>query len=50
MATVTISTVILPRKPQGAFRNEPFTDFSRHENAHAMREALVRVGDLLGNE
>jgi len=50
MATVTIPTVILPRKPQGAFRNEPFTDFSRHEHAHAMREALVRVGDLLGNE
>jgi 1-pyrroline-5-carboxylate dehydrogenase len=50
MATFATSTVILPRAPQGAFRNEPFTDFSRHENAHAMREALTRVGDLLGHE
>ncbi len=50
MATVETSTVILPRKPQGAFRNEPFTDFSEHANAHAMRGALERVGDLLGHE
>jgi 1-pyrroline-5-carboxylate dehydrogenase len=50
MATTETATVILPRKPQGAFRNEPFTDFSRHENAHAMREALTRVGDQLGHE
>jgi 1-pyrroline-5-carboxylate dehydrogenase len=50
MATTEISTVIHPRTPQGEFRNEPFTDFSRHENAHAMREALVRVGEMLGHE
>ena len=50
MATATISTVILPRSPQGEFRNEPFVDFSKHENAHAMREALTAVGDLLGHE
>jgi 1-pyrroline-5-carboxylate dehydrogenase len=50
MATAAISTVILPRSPEGEFRNEPFTDFSRHENAHAMKEALERVGDLLGHE
>lgn len=50
MATATISTVILPRSPQGEFRNEPFVDFSKHENAHAMREALTTVGDLLGHE
>jgi 1-pyrroline-5-carboxylate dehydrogenase len=50
MATVATSTVILQRKPQGAFRNEPFTNFARHENSHAMREALTRVGDLLGHE
>ncbi len=48
MATVT--SVILPRSPKGEFRNEPFTDFSRSENAHAMRQALDRVGDLLGHE
>jgi 1-pyrroline-5-carboxylate dehydrogenase len=50
MATAETSTVILPKAPHGAFRNEPFTDFSSHENAHAMREALTRVGDQLGHE
>ncbi len=50
MATAEISTVILPRSPQGEFRNEPFVDFSKHENAHSMRESLERVGDLLGHE
>ena len=50
MAATEVSTVILPRAPQGEFRNEPFTDYSRHENAHAMREALQRVGDMLGHE
>jgi len=50
MATTEISTVILPRTPQGEFRNEPFTDFSQYENAHAMRQALTRVGDMLGHE
>lgn len=50
MATIEISTVILPRAPQGEFRNEPFADFSKHENAQAMREALTRVGDMLGHE
>jgi 1-pyrroline-5-carboxylate dehydrogenase len=48
MATPAISTVILPRTPQGEFRNEPFTDFSKH--AHAMKDALTRVGDMLGHE
>jgi 1-pyrroline-5-carboxylate dehydrogenase len=50
MATITIPTVILPRTPIGEFRNEPFTDFKKPENAHAMREALTRVGDMLGRE
>jgi 1-pyrroline-5-carboxylate dehydrogenase len=50
MATAEISTVILPRSPKGEFRNEPFTDFSKHENAQAMKEALVYVGDRLGHE
>ena len=50
MATLEQPTVILPRAPQGAFRNEPFTDFSQHHNAHAMKEALTRVGDQLGHE
>ncbi|HEX3436645.1 MAG TPA: L-glutamate gamma-semialdehyde dehydrogenase [Pseudacidobacterium sp.] len=50
MATAEISTVILPRSPQGEFRNEPFTDFSKHENAQAMKDALLRVGNMLGHE
>ncbi|MGH9588066.1 MAG: aldehyde dehydrogenase family protein, partial [Acidobacteriaceae bacterium] len=50
MATTEMSTVILPRAPKGEFRNEPFTDYSKHENAHAMREALRRVGERLGHE
>jgi 1-pyrroline-5-carboxylate dehydrogenase len=50
MSTAEIATVILPRSPHGEFRNEPFVDFSKHENAHAMKEALVRVGDMLGHE
>jgi len=50
MPTAEMSTVILPRSPQGEFRNEPFVDFSHHENAHAMKEALVHVGDQLGHE
>jgi 1-pyrroline-5-carboxylate dehydrogenase len=46
----TLTSVILPRAPKGGFRNEPFTDFSHSENAHKMRQALERVGDLLGHE
>ena len=29
--------------PEGPFRNEPFTDFSKPENARAMRAALAKV-------
>jgi 1-pyrroline-5-carboxylate dehydrogenase len=50
MATATISTVILPLAPQGEFRNEPFTDFKASANAHAMSEALERVGEMLGHD
>jgi 1-pyrroline-5-carboxylate dehydrogenase len=32
------------------FRNEPFTDFSKEENARAMREALAQVAGELGRE
>jgi 1-pyrroline-5-carboxylate dehydrogenase len=35
---------------QEEFRNEPFTDFSKEENARAMREALARVQTELGRE
>src|ERR1700744_2596348 len=50
MATLETPTVILPRSPQGEFKNEPFVDFTKHENAHAMKEALAGVGDMLGHE
>jgi 1-pyrroline-5-carboxylate dehydrogenase len=32
------------------FRNEPFTDFSKEENARAMREALAQVQSELGRD
>ena len=32
------------------FRNEPFTDFSKEENAKEMRAALAKVGSELGRE
>jgi 1-pyrroline-5-carboxylate dehydrogenase len=32
------------------FRNEPFTDFSKEENANAMRAALAKVKSQLGRE
>src|SRR5688572_27821140 len=32
------------------FRNEPFTDFSKEENAQAMRAALAKVRSELGRE
>ncbi|MCA1593850.1 MAG: L-glutamate gamma-semialdehyde dehydrogenase [Acidobacteria bacterium] len=35
---------------QDEFRNESFTDFSREENARAMREAIERVKSELGRE
>src|SRR4030095_10088958 len=32
------------------FRNEPFTDFNKEENAQAMRDAIQKVKDQLGRE
>ncbi len=50
MATLELSTVIPIRTPNGKFRNEPFLDFTREDTARAMRQALVRVSDQLGQE
>jgi 1-pyrroline-5-carboxylate dehydrogenase len=50
MATVSLPTEIQPRTPQGAFKNEPFTDFKAPENARKMKEALELVGSHLGHE
>jgi NAD-dependent aldehyde dehydrogenases len=35
---------------QSEFRNEPFTDFSKEENAQAMRAAIEKVKNELGQE
>ena len=50
MATVSATSSIEPRTPQGVFRNEPFVDFKDPENARAMRAALEAVGAKLGRE
>jgi 1-pyrroline-5-carboxylate dehydrogenase len=50
MATVTLPTEIQARTPQGAFKNEPFTDFKDPENARNMKAALELVGGHLGRE
>jgi 1-pyrroline-5-carboxylate dehydrogenase len=49
MATAVTSS-IQPRTPQGVFANEPFVNFKDHDNAHAMRQALAKVGAELGRE
>jgi 1-pyrroline-5-carboxylate dehydrogenase len=50
MATVSVTSSIQPRTPQGVFANEPFVDFKKPENARAMRAALEAVGAQLGRE
>jgi 1-pyrroline-5-carboxylate dehydrogenase len=50
MVIAGVSSSIQPRTPQGMFANEPFTDFSNHENAHSMRRALDHVAAHLGSE
>src|ERR1700728_4299679 len=50
MATVPLPTEILHRSPQGAFKNEPFTDFNAPENSRKMRQSLELVGTQLGRE
>ena len=42
-------TGVSPKMPT-EFRNEPFTDFSKEENASAMRAALATVKSELGRE
>jgi 1-pyrroline-5-carboxylate dehydrogenase len=50
MATLTVPTSIQLRTPQGAFRNEPFTNFKDPETAREMRHALEVVASQLGRE
>src|SRR5947207_6758897 len=48
MATVQTPTRVQPSSTP--FKNEPLTDFSRPENARAMREAIEKVRGQLGRE
>ncbi|MGB6973886.1 MAG: L-glutamate gamma-semialdehyde dehydrogenase [Terracidiphilus sp.] len=50
MATISLSTEIEPRTPDGAFANEPFTNFKDAETAREMRGALSLVAAQLGRE
>ncbi len=50
MATVEAPTRLHIRLHQGAFMNEPLTDFSKDENARKMREAIEKVRGQLGRE
>ena len=50
MATVALATSIQPRSPQGAFHNEPFTNFKTPEIHRAMLAALDHVAGQLGRE
>ena len=50
MAIAQVPPQIQPRRPQGAFANEPFTDFKDPENARAMRQALDKIATQLGRE
>ncbi|HYX69242.1 MAG TPA: aldehyde dehydrogenase family protein, partial [Terriglobales bacterium] len=50
MATLETPTRASLRLPEGTFRNEPATDFSKEENARRMRDALAKVRSQLGRE
>jgi 1-pyrroline-5-carboxylate dehydrogenase len=50
MATASLPTEIQPRTPEGAFKNEPFTDFKTPENTRKMKAALELVEGHLGRE
>ena len=50
MSAADLSAGILPLQPKGPFHNEPATDFEDSKNADAMKQALARVGDMLGRE
>ena len=50
MATVEAPTRPATTAGVGPFRNEPLTDFSKPENAQAMRAAIAKVRSELGRE
>jgi 1-pyrroline-5-carboxylate dehydrogenase len=48
--TISTEEKSMQQLKQDEFRNEPFTDFSKEENARAMREALAKVAGELGRD
>jgi 1-pyrroline-5-carboxylate dehydrogenase len=50
MATAEIAPPSTVRTAETHFVNEPFVDFTKAENERAMRDALARVGSMLGLE
>ena len=50
MATVSLTTHIQPRTPQGGFANEPFVNFKTPASARAMQAALDQIASQLGRE
>src|SRR5260370_33279686 len=50
MPTVSLTTEIQQRSPQGELVNEPFVDFKTPENARKMQTALDLVAIQLGRE
>jgi 1-pyrroline-5-carboxylate dehydrogenase len=50
MAIAGVPPSIRVRAPEGAFINEPFTDFNDSQNARSMRHALDQVALRLGSE
>jgi 1-pyrroline-5-carboxylate dehydrogenase len=45
-----VKSVDWSKKMPTEFRNEPFTDFTKEENAQAMRDAIQKVREQLGRE
>src|SRR3979411_2323645 len=50
MATMEAPPRLQVRLHQGAFKNEPFVDFSKEENVRKMRAAIEKVRGQLGRE
>lgn len=50
MATFAETPTTFATKALAPFKNEPFIDFSKGENARAMREAIAKVRSELGRE
>ena len=50
MATMEAPPRIQLRLHQGAFKNEPFVDFTKEDNVRKMRTAIDKVRGQLGRE